>query len=82
MGQLSPCCYDGRIELDNNTVERSIRKSALFAGPDGGADHWAVIASLIETCKLNDVEAPVFGRSSNGGFWSWKVENALSFNGD
>ena len=23
---------------------------------DGGAEHWAVIASLIETCKLTDVE--------------------------
>src|SRR6185312_1507419 len=38
---------DGRIELDNNTVERSIRpialnrKNALFAGSDGGAEHWA-----------------------------------------
>ena len=53
---------DGRIELDNNTVERSIRpialnrKNALFAGSDGGAGHWATIASLIETCKLNDVD--------------------------
>jgi transposase len=53
---------DGRIELDNNTVERSIRpikltrKNALFAGSDGGAEHWAVIASLIETCKLNHVD--------------------------
>jgi transposase len=53
---------DGRIELDNNTVERSIRpiapnrKNALFAGSDGGAEHWAIIASLIETCKLNDVD--------------------------
>lgn len=45
---------DGRIELDNNAVERSIRKNALFAGSDGGAEHWAAIASLIETCKLND----------------------------
>jgi hypothetical protein len=27
-------------------------------------------------------ETPVFGRSSNGGFCSGKVENALSFNGD
>ena len=44
---------DGRIELDNNTVERSIR---LFAGSDGGAEHWATIASLIETCKLNDLD--------------------------
>ena len=53
---------DGRIELDNNTIERSIRpialnrKNALFAGSDGGAEHWATIASLIETCKLNDVD--------------------------
>jgi hypothetical protein len=27
----------------------------LFAGSDGGAAHWATIASLIETCKINDV---------------------------
>ena len=32
------------------------RKNALFAGSDGGGEHWAIIASLIETCKLNDVE--------------------------
>jgi transposase len=31
------------------------RKNALFAGSDGGAEHWATIASLIETCKINDV---------------------------
>src|SRR5690606_14146787 len=37
---------DGRIEIDSNTVERSIRpitlnrKNALFAGSDGGAEHW------------------------------------------
>jgi transposase len=53
---------DGRVELDNNTVERTIRpialnrKNALFAGHDVGAENWAVIASLIETCKLNTVD--------------------------
>jgi hypothetical protein len=26
-----------------------------FAGSDGGSEHWAVIASLIETCKLNTI---------------------------
>jgi transposase len=52
---------DGRIEIDSNVVERSIRpialnrKNALFAGSDGGAEHWAVVASLIETCKLNGI---------------------------
>jgi transposase len=53
---------DGRIEIDSNVVERAIRpialnrKNALFAGSDGGAEHWAVIASLIETCKLTKVD--------------------------
>jgi len=32
------------------------RKNALFAGSDGGAEHWATIASLIETCKLNNID--------------------------
>jgi hypothetical protein len=34
--------------IDNNTVERPIalnRENALFAGSDGGAEHWATIAS-------------------------------------
>jgi transposase len=53
---------DGRIEIDNNPVERTIRpialnrKNALFAGHDAGAQNWAMLASLIETCKLNTVE--------------------------
>lgn len=53
---------DGRIELDSNAVERTIRpialnrKNALFAGHDTGAQNWAIIASLIETCKLNGIE--------------------------
>ena len=53
---------DGRIEMDNNTVERTIRpiplnrKNALFAGHDAGAENWATIASLVETCKLNSIE--------------------------
>lgn len=53
---------DGRIEVDNNPVERTIRpialnrKNALFAGHDAGAANWGVIASLIETCKLNAVD--------------------------
>jgi len=28
----------------------------LFAGSDGGAKRWAVVASLVETAKLNGVE--------------------------
>jgi transposase len=53
---------DGRLELDTNTVERAIRplalgrKNALFAGSDSGGRHWATVASLIQTAKLNDVD--------------------------
>ena len=68
---------DGRVELDSNTVERSIRpltlnrKNALFAGSDDGGDNWAVIASLIETAKLNRVDpqawlADTLKRLANG----------------
>ena len=52
---------DGRIEIDSNTVERSIRsivldrKNSLFAGHDLGAEGWAMISSLLETAKLNRV---------------------------
>lgn len=57
---------DGRVEIDNNIVERSIRpialnrKNALFAGSDGGAEHWAIVASLVETCKLNDIDPQAY----------------------
>jgi len=53
---------DGRIELDNNAAERAIRpvtlqrKNALFAGHQLGAENWAAIASLVETCKMLDLE--------------------------
>ena len=32
------------------------RKNWLFAGSDEGGAHWAMLASLIETCKLNVVD--------------------------
>ena len=68
---------DGRIEIDSNVVERAIRpialnrKNAFFAGSDGGAENWAIVASLIETCKLNGVDpmaylADVLARIVNG----------------
>ena len=57
---------DGRIELDSNVVERAIRplalnrKNALFAGSNAGGQHWAVMASLVETSKLNGVEPQAY----------------------
>ncbi len=31
-------------------------KNALFAGADSGGKHWAIVATLIQTAKLNEVE--------------------------
>nr|WP_258052443.1 transposase [Mesorhizobium sp. INR15] len=52
---------DGRLELDTNPVENAIRplcltrKNALFAGHEVGAENWALLSSIVATCKLNDV---------------------------
>ena len=53
---------DGRLELDNNTVERSIRpialgrRNSLFAGDDGGAESWSILASLLQTAVLHGLD--------------------------
>ena len=57
---------DGRIEIDNNVVERAMRpialgrKNHLFAGSDEGGRHWAVHASLIETAKMNALDPQAY----------------------
>jgi transposase len=53
---------DGRLELDTNPVENAIRplcltrRNALFAGHEVGAENWALLASIMATCKLCDVD--------------------------
>jgi transposase len=57
---------DGRVDIDSNTVERALRpvcltrKNSLFAGNDGGAENWAVTASIVETCKMLGVNAQAY----------------------
>ncbi len=57
---------DGRIPIDNNMVENSIRpfvigrKNWLFSGSPSGAHASAAIYSLIETLKANNIE-PYWG---------------------
>lgn len=36
------------------------RKNALFVGHDNGAENWAIVASLIETCKLNNIDPQAY----------------------
>jgi transposase len=32
------------------------RKNALFAGHEIGAQNWAPLASIVSTCKINDID--------------------------
>lgn len=53
---------DGRLEIDNNAAERSVRgvalgkKNYLFAGADSGGTSGAILYTLIESAKLNGVD--------------------------
>ncbi len=53
---------DGRLELDNNICERSIRpvapgrKNCLFPGSVGGGEAAAIACALIETAEMNNVD--------------------------
>ena len=88
---------DGRVEMDTNVVERAIRpntltrKNALFAGSNGGARHWAMAMTLIQTAKLSGVdpmawltdvlERIVSGRAKSHEMhtllpWTWATANA------
>jgi IS66 C-terminal element len=41
-------------------MTEGVRLNAEFAGSDQGGLHWGVIASLIETAKLNAVDPQVY----------------------
>jgi transposase len=81
---------DGRIELDNNPVERAIRpialgrKNHLFAGSDGGGARWATVCSLIATAKLNNVEPFAYLKDllerMSGGHPNSRIDDLLPWN--
>lgn len=62
-------CDDGRLEMDNNAAERSLRavalgrKNYLFAGSDRGGESAAVLYSLIGTAKLNGINPEAYLRN-------------------
>ena len=55
------CVFNVKSKQPRDSPTRTLwlpltRKNALFAGHEAGAENWAMIASLIETCKLNAVD--------------------------
>ena len=63
---LTRYCGDGAIEIDNNAAERALRgpvlsrKNFLFAGADCGGERAAVLYTLLETAKLNDLNPEAY----------------------
>jgi transposase len=85
---------DGRLDPDTNLVERTIRpialgrKNSLFCGNEGGGETWAILASLVNTAKLNGLDPQTYlagvlerivsGQTKNKELhellaWNWKA---------
>lgn len=64
--QLMLYCSDGKLAIDNNAVERSIRPAAvgrknfMFCGSHEAAQRSAMLYSLMGTCKLHQVNPFVY----------------------
>jgi hypothetical protein len=58
---LKAYAYDGKLEIDNNLVENTIRpvalgrKNYLFAGSHDAAQNLAILYSLVGTCEKNGI---------------------------
>jgi len=61
-GAFARFLEDGRVCLTNNAAERALRpialgrKAWLFAGSDRGGERAALMYTLIQTARLNDVD--------------------------
>jgi transposase len=82
---------DGRVEVDSNTVERSMRpiamgrRNSLFSGSEGGAESWAILASLVNTAKLHELDpqaylTDVLERIVSGQTKSHQLQELLAWN--
>lgn len=82
---------DGRLEVDTNTVERTMRsvaqgrRSSLFAGSEGGARTWAILASLLQTARLNGLDPytwlnDVLERIVSGAVKNNELDQLLAWN--
>ena len=58
---LMAYAHDGKLEIDNNLVENTIRpvalgrKNYLFAGSHNAAQNLAILYSIVGTCEKNDI---------------------------
>jgi hypothetical protein len=90
-GGLTLFLRDGRVEIDSNTVERSMRpiamgrRNSLFSGSEGGAESWAILGSIVNTAKLHELDpqaylANVLERIVSGRTKSHQLHELLAWN--
>jgi transposase len=66
LGGLTRYVDDGRLEMSNNVAERAIRpltlgrKNYLFAGSDDCGRGAAIMYTLIETARFNDIDPEIW----------------------
>jgi len=64
--RLTLILRDGRVEVDSNSVECSMRpiamgrRNSLFSGSDEGAESWAILASLVNTAKFHELDPQAY----------------------
>ncbi len=87
---------DGRVCLTNNAAERALRcvplgrKAWLFCGSDRGGQRAAVLYTLIQTARLNDVDPQAWladvlariadhpvGRLDELQPWNWRRQRGM-----
>ncbi|MGY4257817.1 hypothetical protein ACVI1L_004885 [Bradyrhizobium sp. USDA 4516] len=57
---------DARVEVNSNTIERSMRpiamgrRNSLFSGSEGCAEGWAILGSLVNTAKLHELDPQAY----------------------
>lgn len=61
------------------------RRNSLFSGSEGGAESWAILASLVNTAKLYDLDrqaylADVLERIDSGRTKSQQLHELLAWN--
>jgi transposase len=68
-GALNVFARDGRVEIDNNAVERTLRavslgrRNFMFVGSDAGGERAAAMYSLIGSAKLNGLDPEAYLRN-------------------
>src|SRR5271156_4621453 len=89
---------DGRLEMTNNAAERGMRgpvlgrKNYLFCGSDAGGQRAACIYTIVETCKINNIDpqaylSDILGRIADHPInkidallpWCWKKDKVAAF---